>query len=87
MIKIKISKIIFWIVTLLLFVAGVYGTYLLYTKKPIDDSVLYQCLALASLLLHMLLLILIVIGLTELSKKSITINTNKIKQNLKQLIK
>lgn len=86
MIKIKISEIIFWLVVLLIFISGLYGSYLLYTKTPIDN-ILYQCSALASFLLHIILLILIVIGLHELSKKSITINTNKIKQNLKQLIK
>jgi len=86
MIKIKVSEIIFWIVVLIYIIMSIYGTYVLYTDVN-NPSLISRSCVIASGFTHFIIFTLIIIGLCELSKKKITINIDKIKQNLKQLIK
>jgi uncharacterized protein (DUF486 family) len=86
MIKISILDIITSIIILIFIVAGIYGTFIWYSDVDKLTNIQILCIII-SFLFHFMLGMGAIALLEYLSKKTFTINIDKIKQNLKQLIK
>jgi len=86
MIKIELKTVFTIIILIILLVGAVYGTYILYWG--LDPNTKLNCVcAILSIMLQIIIGMFILMMINELSKKTIEINTDKIKEKLKQLIK
>lgn len=87
MVRINLKDVFGIILVLIIIIGGVYGSYLLYIKQPDTWNLLEVICAILSVLLHLIAISFTCIMISELSEKTIEINTDKIKEKLKQLIK
>lgn len=86
MVKIELQTVFVIILMIIVLIGGIYGTYIMYWDLKPNTNLDKICVVL-SFLWQAAIGMYVIMGINELSKKSITINIDKIKQNLKQLIK
>jgi len=86
MVKFKLQDVFGIILIIISVVGAIYGTYIFYWDLKSDTNLDNLCILL-SIISQIIAGMFILMMIIELSQRTITINTNKIKQNLKQLIK
>lgn len=88
MVRIELKDVFIIILVIILLIGGIYGTYLLYIDPNHKDSGLIGAICMIiSVLIHLIAFASTCMLIQYLSTKTITINTIKIKEKLKQLIK
>lgn len=88
MVRIKLEDIFIIILIIILIIGSIYGTYLLYSdSNHKNDGIIEVMSMLVSVMTHFIVFAFICMLIRYLSEKTLIINTTKIKEKLKQLIK